>query len=261
MYKAYLIDLDGTAYHGTEVVKETLGFVKKLHEKKIPYLFLTNNSTKTPAMVAAHLSEFGYLVTPQQVYTSAMATAEYISDETPGANVYMIGEAGLKEALANKGLTLVEKGTAADYVAIGLDKEITYEKLGEACFGVRNGAKLIVTNGDKAIPTERGLMPGNGSLAAVVSTSTGVEPTFIGKPNATIMKKALKLLGLPASEVAVIGDNYHTDIMGGINEGMPCIFIEGGVSSREEVLSYEKQPTHVLKDLSEWILEDLGKTS
>ncbi|MCL1948940.1 MAG: TIGR01457 family HAD-type hydrolase [Turicibacter sp.] len=252
MYKAYLIDLDGTAYHGTKVVKETLEFVGKLHQNNIPYLFLTNNSTKTPEMVAHHLEGFGYPVKPEQVYTSAMATAEYIHDEAPTAAVYAIGETGLLEALKAKGLTLLEKGAGADYVAIGLDREITYDKLGEACFGVRKGAKLIVTNGDKALPTENGLMPGNGSLAAVVSVSTGVEPVIIGKPHAPIMEKALELLGFPASEVAVIGDNYHTDILGGLNQGVPSIFIEGGVSTREEVEFQFHPPTHILKDLSEW---------
>jgi len=256
MYKAYLIDLDGTAYHGTAVVQETLEFVQKLHQRNIPYLFLTNNSTKTPAMVAKHLSEFGYPVSPEQVYTSAMATAEYIYDENPHAKIFMIGEIGLEQALSDKGLLLVEEGMAADYVAFGLDRDVTYEKLGQACFAIRNGAKYVVTNGDKAIPTERGLMPGNGSLASVITVSTGEEPIVIGKPHSTIMKKALELLGLPATEVAVIGDNYHTDILGGIKEGVPSIFIEGGVSTREEVLAYEHQPTHVLKDLSEWGLEE-----
>lgn len=256
MYKGYLIDLDGTAYHGTAVVKETLEFVQKLHERQIPYLFLTNNSTKTPAMVAKHLSEFGYPVSPEQIYTSAMATAEYIYDENPHASVYLVGEIGLKQALTDKGLQLVGLGTEADYVAFGLDRDITYEKLGQACSAVRSGAKYIVTNGDKAIPTERGLMPGNGSLASVVSVSTGVEPVLIGKPHATIMEKALELMGLPPSEVAVIGDNYHTDILGGIHSDIPSIFIEGGVSSREDVLSQRHQPTHLLKDLSEWKLLD-----
>ncbi|MFR4992067.1 MAG: TIGR01457 family HAD-type hydrolase, partial [Turicibacter sp.] len=180
MYKGYLIDLDGTAYHGTKVVKETLEFVKALHEKQISYLFLTNNSTKTPQMVADVLADLGYPVTEQQVYTPSMATAQYIYDENPNAKVYMIGEIGLETALVEKGLTITSENP--DYVVIGLDRDINYEKLGLACLAIRNGATFISTNGDVAIPTERGLLPGNGALTSVISVSTGVDPIFIGKP-------------------------------------------------------------------------------
>ena len=250
MYKGYLIDLDGTAYHGTKVVEETLQFVQALHEKNIPYLFLTNNSTKTPQMVADTLSDLGYPVTKEHVYTPSMATAQYIYDQNPQAKVYMIGEVGLETALVEKGLTITSE--APDYVVIGLDREITYEKLSLACLAIRNGAKFISTNGDVAIPTERGLLPGNGALTSVITVSTGVEPTFIGKPERIIMEEALKLIQLPAQDVAMIGDNYFTDILAGIHANMPTIYIEGGVSKREDVMNYDTPPTHVLKDLTEF---------
>ena len=250
MYKGYLIDLDGTAYHGTKFVEETLQFVQALHEKNIPYLFLTNNSTKTPQMVADTLSDLGYPVTKEQVYTPSMATAQYIYDQNPQAKVYMIGEVGLETALVEKGLTITSE--APDYVVIGLDREITYEKLSLACLAIRNGAKFISTNGDVAIPTERGLLPGNGALTSVITVSTGVEPTFIGKPERIIMEEALKLIQLPAQDVAMIGDNYFTDILAGIHANMPTIYIEGGVSKREDVMNYDTPPTHVLKDLTEF---------
>ena len=250
-YKGYLIDLDGTAYRGTELIPETLTFVKQLHEAKIPYLFLTNNSTKTPAMAAEILTKFGYPVESSQVYTSSIATASYIYKENPNAKIFMIGEVGLKDALNTKGFTFVDTGAEADYVVMGLDREITYEKLTQACIGVRSGAKFVVTNEDRALPTERGFIPGNGAMASVVATSTGVAPIYIGKPNAIIMNFALAELGLAASEVAMVGDNYHTDILAGIKSGLPTIHIEGGVSSRADVLSYDEQPTHLLKDLTE----------
>jgi len=252
MYKGYLIDLDGTAYRGTELIKETLEFVNKLHNNGIPYLFLTNNSTKTPEMVAQILKGFGYPVTENQVYTSSLATAQYVYEQKPDTNVYMIGEIGLRQALIEKKLTIVDDSDNVDYVIVGLDRKISYEKYAQACFAINNGAKLIVTNGDKALPTEQGLMPGNGSMASVISHATGVEPTFIGKPHATIMDKALAIMGLPRHEVAMIGDNYFTDILAGIHAKMPTIYIEGGFSKRVDVLTYEKQPTHLLKNLSEF---------
>lgn len=252
MYRGYFIDLDGTAYRGKEVILETLEFVKKLHEREIPYLFLTNNSTKTPQMVVETLKSFGYLVTEKQIYTSSLATAQYVYDQNPNARIYMIGEMGLQSALKEKGLTLVEQGEEADYVVFGLDREINYEKYFQACLAIYNGATFIVTNGDLALPTERGLMPGNGALASVISASTGMEPIFIGKPNSTIMEKALDLIGLSRKDVAMIGDNYFTDILAGIHAGIPTIYIEGGFSKREDILTYDVQPTHVLKDLSEF---------
>ena len=145
MYKGYLIDLDGTAYHGTRVINETLSFVKKLNAQGIPYLFLTNNSTKTPEMVAELLKEIGYPVTEEQVYTPSLATAQYIYDENPQAKVFMIGEIGLEKALLEKGLTITDN--QPDYVVIGLDREINYEKLSLACLAIRNGATFISTNG------------------------------------------------------------------------------------------------------------------
>jgi len=254
MYKGYIIDLDGTAYHGTQGVAETLQFVKSLAANNIPYLFLTNNTTKTPQMVAQTLTHFGYPVTASQIYTPSLATAQYIEEQCPQAKVYLIGEIGLQNALLEKGLTLVERGEVADYVVIGLDRDINYEKYVQACLAIYQGATFIVTNGDRAVPTERGLMPGNGSLAAVISTATKVEPIIVGKPHAIIMDKALALLGLPKNEIAMIGDNYFTDILAGIRAGIATIYIEGGVSTREEVLSYEVRPTHVLKSLAEFNL-------
>lgn len=250
MYKGYLIDLDGTAYRGTEVINETLAFVKRLQAKDIPYLFLTNNTTKTPEMVAEFLKAFGYPVTENQIYTPSLATAQYIYEQNPKAKVYMIGEIGLKAALIERGLQVVDCGEEADYVVSGLDRDINYEKYTQACIGINKGAHFIVTNGDRAIPTEAGLRPGNGALASVISVCTGVEPTLVGKPHKLIMDKALELMDLPKTEVAMIGDNYLTDILAGIQAGIPTIYIEGGVSSREDVLSYTARPTHILKDLS-----------
>ncbi|HAX73534.1 MAG TPA: TIGR01457 family HAD-type hydrolase, partial [Firmicutes bacterium] len=231
---------------------ETLEFVKKLHEKQIPYLFLTNNSTKTPEMVCEVLQAFGYPVTPQQVYTPSLAAADYIADEQKEATVYVIGEIGLQSAIVEKGLSIVEEN--ADYVVIGLDREITYEKLAKGALQIRKGAKFISTNGDVAIPTERGLLPGNGSLTSVLTVTTGVDPLFIGKPEKIIMEKALQLINLQPQDVAMIGDNYFTDILAGINAGLPTIFIETGVSTRAEVEGYDALPTHLLNTLAEFEL-------
>lgn len=249
-YKGYLIDLDGTMYRGTEPIQEAVTFVKLLHERRIPYLFVTNNSSKTPEQVAQHLSKFDVPVTNDQVFTTSMATAAFISQEKQDATIYVIGGEGIRQALTEKGMELVTD--SPDYVVVGLDREITYEKLALGCLAVRGGAKFISTNGDIAIPTERGLLPGNGSLTSVISVSTRTEPIFIGKPEAIIMEQALAVLGLPKEDVAMIGDNYDTDITAGLNVGMDTIIVHTGVTTKEMLLTMERQPSFAIQSLSEW---------
>ena len=141
---------------------------------------------------------------------------------------------GLNTALTEAGL-VIKNDEHVDYVVIGLDEQVTYEKLAIATLGVRNGATFISTNPDVSIPKERGLLPGNGAITSVVSVSTGVSPQFIGKPEPIIMVKALEILGLDKSEVAMVGDLYDTDIMSGINVGMDTIHVQTGVSTLEDV--------------------------
>lgn len=193
-YRAYLIDLDGTMYKGTEKIPAAADFVRRLKEKGLPYLFVTNNSTQTPEDVAAKLRGFDIPAEKEQVFTTALATAEFVSERWPEARVYFTGEEGLARALAEKGFPLAQED--ADVVIIGLDRQVTYEKFAVACLAIRNGAQFISTNGDVALPTERGLMPGNGSLTALVSTSTQKNPIFIGKPEPIIIDMALKYLGV-----------------------------------------------------------------
>ena len=138
-----------------------------------------------------------------------------------------------------------------DFVVVGLDRDITYEKLAKACLAVRNGATFISTNGDIAIPTERGLLPGNGSLTSVVAVSTGVDPIFIGKPESIIMEQALKVLGIEKNEALMVGDNYDTDILAGINAGMHTLLVHTGVTTVEKLTEYEVQPTQVVHNLTE----------
>ncbi|HDR4903059.1 TPA: TIGR01457 family HAD-type hydrolase [Bacillus cereus] len=251
MYKGYLIDLDGTMYRGEEQIEEASDFVKALRERGIPYLFVTNNSTRKPEQVAEKLVRFDIPAKAEQVFTTSMATANFIYERKQDATVYMIGEEGLHDALVEKGFELVDENP--DFVVVGLDRDITYEKLAKACLAVRNGATFISTNGDIAIPTERGLLPGNGSLTSVVAVSTGVDPIFIGKPESIIMEQALKVLGIEKNEALMVGDNYDTDILAGINAGMHTLLVHTGVTTVEKLTEYEVQPTQVVHNLTEWI--------
>ncbi|MFD2444494.1 TIGR01457 family HAD-type hydrolase [Bacillus sp. CGMCC 1.16607] len=249
-YKGYLIDLDGTMYKGTEKIAEAIDFVKKLYVKGIPYLFVTNNSSKTPWQVAAKLQEFDIPATEELVFTTSQATANYIYAQKKNASVYVIGEEGIQTALEEKGFLFAKED--ADYVVTGIDREINYEKLAIACLAVRNGAKFISTNGDIAIPTERGLLPGNGSLTSVVSVSTQVRPIFIGKPESIIMEQALKVIGTSKEDTLMVGDNYDTDILAGIHAGLDTLLVHTGVTTKELLTKYEQQPTYVVDSLSQW---------
>lgn len=249
-YKGYLIDLDGTMYRGTERIEAASDFVKRLADKRIPYLFVTNNSSRTPSQVAAKLRAFDIPAAEEQVFTTSQATANYIFEKKQDATVYVIGEDGLKSAILEKGLK--ESGENAEFVAMGIDRDISYEKLSVACLAVRNGATFISTNGDIAIPTERGLMPGNGSLTSVVSVSTRTKPIFIGKPESIIMDQALKVLGTNKEETLMVGDYYDTDILAGINAGMDTLLVHTGVTTRELLEGYDIKPTYSVDTLDEW---------
>ena len=250
-YKGYLIDLDGTMYRGTEEIKEARAFINRLKENNIPYLFVTNNSSRTPVQVAEKLNQFRISAEPEQVFTASMATANYIFERHQKATIYMIGEEGLRLALEEKGFTLVEH-EHPDFVVCGIDHDINYEKLALACLAIRNGAAFISTNGDIAIPTERGLLPGNGAFTSVIAVSTEVAPTFVGKPEAIIMEQALQVLGTKKAETLMVGDNYQTDILAGIRAGLDTLLVHTGVTRKEHLADVEEQPVYTRNNLDEW---------
>ncbi|AVO02756.1 MULTISPECIES: TIGR01457 family HAD-type hydrolase [Staphylococcus] len=254
-YKGYLIDLDGTMYKGADEIDGAKQFIDYLNQHDIPHLYVTNNSTKVPEDVVKKLAGFGIEAKPEEVVTSALATAHYIKQENAQASIYVIGEGGLRQALLNQGLTLIDD-THVDYVVVGLDTKVDYDKFSQGTLGVRNGAKFISTNQDISIPNERGFLPGNGAITSVITTSTKVQPTFIGKPQPIIMDMAMDVINLPKEEVAMVGDLYETDIMSGINAGIDTIHVQTGVTSKEELAEKDQQPTYTFKDLNE-VIKDL----
>lgn len=249
-YEGYLIDLDGTMYNGSELIETARDFVTELNRKGIPYVFLTNNATKSQEEAVQKLLDMGVETSARHMYTSAMATAAYIRAHHRDASAYVIGTSSLKGLMEDAGITLTAED--ADLVIMGLDPEVDYEKLKRASLLIGAGAAFIATNPDKRFPTEEGIIPGSGAIQQAVTAATGVEPLTIGKPNAFILDGALTLLGLGKDEVALIGDNYDTDILTGINGGIDTIHVNTGVSPVEEVLKKDVLPTHIINNLSEW---------
>ncbi|UFT98228.1 TIGR01457 family HAD-type hydrolase [Radiobacillus kanasensis] len=250
-YKGYLVDLDGTMYRGSEKIEAASDFVKTLKNRNMPYLFLTNNSSATPEKVAEKLIQMDIPTVPEQVVTSSMATAAYIQQQKKDATVYVIGEEGLTDAIKKSGLTITD--SQADYVVVGIDREISYEKLAKGCLMVRDGAKFLSTNADVAIPIERGLLPGNGSLTSVITVSTGVQPVFIGKPEPIIMEYAIEKMGLDKEETMMVGDNYQTDILAGIRAGIDTLMVFTGITSEADLMQEMTQPTYQVHSLMDWL--------
>lgn len=254
-YQGYFIDLDGTMYKGTKRIPAAARFIKRLQENNKEILFVTNNSTRTPEFVAQNLTEnHGINVTANNVYTTAIATADYL-DQIAGSKrkVYVVGESGLRKALTSCNFEITDQNP--DYVVVGLDSEVTYEKLATAVLLIRAGATFIGTNSDSNLPNQRGMVPGAGSIVKLVEYATQKKPVMIGKPESIIMAMALKRSGLDKKQVVMVGDNYHTDIQAAINFGIDSLLVYSGLSTKEDVAKQKIQPTHQVDSLDDWTVQ------
>ncbi len=249
-YKCYCIDLDGTVYRGNESINETVDFIDRLQKQGIEPFFVTNNASQTPDQVISKLLKFGIKAKRNHIMTSAMAAAKYIKFHYPDKSVSMIGESGLKEALIENDVSVVP--SSQEVFVIGLDRSITYEKIAQACLDIRSGAIFISTNSDRAFPTERGLFPGNGAYTALIQTSTGVEPIFMGKPEGHMLEIIQRDHQFLKEEMVMIGDNYDTDIMAGIKFGIDTIHVNTGVTSTDDVLLKSTKPSFTIENLEAW---------
>ncbi|MEE8825241.1 putative hydrolase YutF [Lentilactobacillus sunkii] len=254
-YKGYFIDLDGTVYAGKKRIPAAKRFIERLQQAEIPFLFVTNNSTQLPRDVVKNLADNHDIhVKPENVYTSGMATVDFMNAHKPtnSPTVYIVGEIGLKQVILANGYRL--DADHPDYVVVGLDSDLTYEKLSEAVLAIRSGSTFIGTNPDTNIPKERGMMPGAGSVVKFVEYATQIEPIMIGKPKARIIDSAIKKIGLDQSDVVMVGDNYNTDIKAGINAGVDTLLVYTGLSTKGQVANETIQPTYQIDSLDDWRL-------
>jgi 4-nitrophenyl phosphatase len=234
----FLIDLDGTLYAGHRPIPHALEFITLLQQKKLPFLLLTNNSSRLPEEVAAHLLDVsGIQVTAADIFTSAQAAARYVADQHQHALVYCIGEKGLLHALQEAKLQIADPSDSLnpDFVVQGIDREFTYQKLEKAVQYIAAGAAFINTNPDHLLPSGDTLHPGAGSIAAAITMASQVDPVIIGKPSSIIMNYAIGMLGLPAADIWVVGDNIRTDIGGGKLVGCRTALVLTGLATPENV--------------------------
>jgi 4-nitrophenyl phosphatase len=249
--RAFVFDMDGVLYAGAQRLPGAVELLNELQRKNFPFICLTNNSTATPDKVSTRLSTMGIDVEASHILTSSLVAAAYLKQLRPeGARVFVIGEDGLREPVREAGFTLADDGHA-DFVVLGMDRTITYDKLKRATLLIRAGTPFIATNPDPTYPTPEGLVPGCGSLIAALKTTTGVSPLIIGKPEPAGFQLALKLLGMDANHTAAIGDRLDTDILGGQRAGLRTILVLTGVTTRDELSHSPIQP--------DWVFDDLVK--
>ena len=242
--KGFICDMDGVIYHGDRLLPGVREFVAWLEREKKEFLFLTNNSSRTQRELQAKLSRMGLDIDEKHFYTSALATAEFVASQMPGARAFVIGEPGLLNALYERGITMDE--TDPDYVIVGESRSYTYDSICRAARCVQNGARLIGTNTDLTAPTEFGIVPACRALVAPIEMATGKQAYFCGKPNPLMMRTGLRLLGCHSAEAVMIGDRMDTDVISGLESGMSTVLVLSGVSTRETVRTYAYRPGMVL---------------
>lgn len=242
--KGFICDMDGVIYHGNQILPGVAEFIQWLSDAGKDYLFLTNGSDRTPLELSQKLSRMGLDVSEEHFYTSALATAAFLSEQSPGCGVYAIGEAGLLNALYDAGIVMNEVNP--EYVVMGEGKAYSLETLTRATNLVMNGAKLIGANSDVSGPIENGIAPACGALVAPVELATGAKAYFCGKPNPLMMRTGLKLLGCHSAEAVMIGDRMDTDVISGLESGMATVLVLSGVSTEETLKTYAYRPTMVL---------------
>ena len=249
----FLIDLDGTMYHGGVAIPKAKEFIEYLRKMNFPFLFVTNNSSRTPEKVAKHLTQMGIPANEDEIYTSAQGAAQYMLDQQIGKNVYMIGEEGLAVALAEAGF-IQSEAQHVDAVVQGIDREFTYQKMTKAVQYIHQGAKLINTNPDHLLPSDERLIPGAGSILASIQTATKTEAVIIGKPSSIIMNYAIERLfqkspTLKREKIWVVGDNLNTDIKAGVLANLPTAMVLTGISKVRDLQDSSIQPNIIVQDL------------
>ena len=251
--RGLLIDLDGVVYTGGAAIPGGADFIAAARRHGLPFLLVTNNSTTSPAKVAERLAGMGIHVEPTEILTSSDAAAAYAVASGPkDARALVVGEAGLREALAAAGLQVVDDGEAVDWVVAGLDRSFDYAKLTAATLAMRGGARLLATNVDALLPVEGGaVLPGAGSIVAAIATATGVQPTIAGKPSPALFQRGLQRLGnLAPGDAAMVGDRIDTDILGAQAAGLRTILVLSGVSTAEEAAALDPPADAVLDRLA-----------
>jgi NagD protein len=253
--ESWLMDMDGVLIHEQAVIPGADRFVGRLRELGRPFLVLTNNSMYTPRDLAARLAGIGLRLPEERIWTSAMATANFLHSQRPEGSAFVVGEAGLTTALHAIGYTLTEHDP--DYVVLGETRTYSFERISRAIRLVAAGARFIATNPDPTGPTPDGPLPATGSVAALVSRATGVEPYFVGKPNPLMMRSALNAIDAHSESSAMVGDRMDTDVVSGLEAGMHTVLVLTGITSRSDADRFPYRPSRIVDSIAD-LVDELG---
>ncbi len=242
--KGFICDMDGVIYHGNRLLPGVREFVKWLQDSEKPFLFLTNSSERTPMELRAKLMRMGLDVSEDHFYTSALATARFLSRQAPKCTAYVIGAPGLLNALYEVGITMND--IDPDYVIVGETSTYNYDTILKAVKLINGGAKLIATNSDMTAPSEAGIIPATRALVAPIELATGKTAYYIGKPNPLMMRTGLHKLGVHSAEAVMIGDRMDTDIIAGMESGLDTVLVLSGCTTAAELENYAYRPHYVL---------------
>lgn len=249
MAHGLLIDMDGVVYGGDVIIPGADDFINNLMKDNVPFSFMTNNSQRTRLETVRKLKRLGINVTEKHVYTSAMATAEFLAKQSPGGTAYVLGEGGLLTSLHENGITLVD--TDPDFVVLGEGRNFTLEMVQRAVDMILEGAKFITTNRDPS-PKKKGWNNlGIAATTAMIEEATGKKAFVTGKPSPVMMRGARKYLGLEAAETTIIGDTMDTDIQGGVQLGYKTILVLSGITKKEALIDYAFKPDVIVNSVRE----------
>jgi NagD protein len=247
--KSYILDMDGVLVRGSQAIPGAQQFIERLVSTGTRFAVLTNNPMYTPRDLQHRLTNTGLEVPHESLFTSAMATAQFLQSQMPGGSAFVIGETGLTTALHDVGYLLTDRDP--DYVVIGDTTNYSYERISRAARLVAEGARFIGTNPDPSGPSEKGIEPACGALAALIESATGVKPYFVGKPNPLMMRSALRFLGAHSEEAVMVGDRMDTDVVAGMESGMETILVLTGVTREDEVSRFPYRPTRILPSVAD----------
>ncbi|MEF8795724.1 MAG: HAD-IIA family hydrolase, partial [Salinivenus sp.] len=234
--ETWLLDMDGVLVREGVALPGAQEFIERLRERGLPFLVLTNNSIYTRRDLAARLSNAGLEVPEEQIWTSAVATAQFLSDQVPGASAYVIGEAGLTTALHEVGYTLTDADP--DFVVLGETRTYSFQNITAAVRLINQGARFIATNPDVTGPSPEGPLPATGSVAALITKATGQDPYFIGKPNPIMIRSALNRIEAHSETTAMVGDRMDTDILAGMEAGLTTYLVLTGSTDQDEITTF-----------------------
>lgn len=250
---SWLCDMDGVLINNGHMVPGADRFIDQLRASNREFLVLTNNSLFTPGQLQERLTKLGVNVREDQLWTSALATAQFVHDQRPQGRAFVIGETSLHEAMSNVGY--VEDATQPDYVVLGETWNYSFDEITTAIRLIDNGCKFVATNPETNGTTPNGLLPGCGALAALIQSATGIRPYFVGKPNPVMIRDALNILGAHSQTTVMVGDRMDTDIIAGVEAGVETILVLSGITQRNEIERYSYQPSRVVNSVADLIDE------